>query len=492
MSCRTANAAGSLSAPFCPRRAIPFVSAILLAFLIGATPAQSQGDRELERRDAALSARLVLRAYRDRDVARQAELSTPRSREILLEIARQGESHPRFASIFSGWRWTAVERWNGEVGSANYTYTDDPDAPRIARVPFGTDGDRATVVTLVWSFGRWMFEDVHRVPRYDLLLRGTATPPPPPSSLIAAARDGYVDVVQRQLNDGAASLEARDSQQRTPLLLAVAGRHRAVVGLLLAAGAEVNATADDGATPLMLASALGAEGIVRLLLDRGADTDLATERGDTALELAAGTGTGAVVRMLLDADARPTDARGRGALVETAARRNNADSLRALLGTGLPATASALMAASTGGAPDTARALIEAGANVNARSSTGWTPLMSAASATNPAVVMLLLAAGADIDAEDTRGTTALVAAAISGRETAAQTLVEAGAALVPSTLEMAAFGGHEAVVRVLLNAGADPNAIPAGATHMTPLDAATVGGHTRIVELLLAAGAKP
>ncbi len=56
----------------------------------------------------------------------------------------------------------------------------------------------------------------------------------------------------------------------------------------------------------------------------------------------------------------------------------------------------------------------------------------------------------------------------------------------------MAAFEGHDGVVQLLLNAGADPKATRGGASGMTPLTAATLNGHTHIVELLLAAGAKP
>ncbi len=408
-----------------------------LALFVAVTAAPSVASQALDGRDAGLTAQSVLRAYQERDLDQLAALSTPRNQQILRDLARQGEAHPRFASLFAGWRWTAVERWRGDVGAARYTYADDPDGTRMARVPFAIDGDRIAVVTLVWSFGRWTFDDIHRV-REDLLIRGAANPPPPPNSVIGAARDGYLDVVRRLLVDAPENLESRDTEGRTPLLLATMGRHRAVIELLVAAGADVNASAVDGRTPLMLASGLGSDEIVRLLLAQGADTDLVTERGDTALALAARAGSGELVRMLLDAGAGPAEASARRALVETAARANNAAGLGALVEGGMPVGANVLMAAITGGAPDTSRALIEMGLNVNRRSSAGWTPLMTAAVSTSggqSAIVSMLLAAGADIDASDARGTTALAAAATSGGVAAAQVLVDAGADLVPGWL---------------------------------------------------------
>lgn len=56
--------------------------------------------------------------------------------------------------------------------------------------------------------------------------------------------------------------------------------------LLLARGANVNATDKSGQTPLHLAVSYGAEQIVKLLLAHGADVNLKDNQGDTALDLA--------------------------------------------------------------------------------------------------------------------------------------------------------------------------------------------------------------
>ncbi len=55
--------------------------------------------------------------------------------------------------------------------------------------------------------------------------------------------------------------------------------------------------------------------------------------------------------------------------------------------------------------PQKIQSLIESGANVNAKSNGGWTPLMQAAyNNSNPEVVKALINAGADINAKDKNG----------------------------------------------------------------------------------------
>ena len=68
-----------------------------------------------------------------------------------------------------------------------------------------------------------------------------------------------------------------------------------------------------------------------------------------------------------------------------------------------------MLAASNNTNPDVAKALIAAGADVNARINLGWTALFWAATLnTNPDVVKVLLAAGADKNARDISGSRAI------------------------------------------------------------------------------------
>jgi uncharacterized protein len=70
--------------------------------------------------------------------------------------------------------------------------------------------------------------------------------------------------------------------------------------LLLAAGANVKATTRDGAlTPLFLACKNGSAPMIELLLKAGADPNSTTETGTTALMLAASAGNPAALKVLL-------------------------------------------------------------------------------------------------------------------------------------------------------------------------------------------------
>ncbi len=90
----------------------------------------------------------------------------------------------------------------------------------------------------------------------------------------------------------------------TPLLHAVLAGDLATVGVLLAAGADVDEAAPDGVTALMLALTKRHETVALYLIERGADPRSA-ETGYTALHLASATGQHAAARALLASGADP-------------------------------------------------------------------------------------------------------------------------------------------------------------------------------------------
>lgn len=75
-----------------------------------------------------------------------------------------------------------------------------------------------------------------------------------------------------------------------------------VIGLLLDAGADVNARAPDGSTPLM--SAVARPCNLRPLLDRGADLSTRNKAGSTALDIAKMVKQSTAIRMLEEAAAK--------------------------------------------------------------------------------------------------------------------------------------------------------------------------------------------
>ena len=116
-------------------------------------------------------------------------------------------------------------------------------------------------------------------------------------------------------------------------------------------------------------------------------------------------------------------------------------------------------------AADRVGALLDAGAAVDARSPDGFTPLQLAAYFGAPAAAALLIERGAHVDA-----------AADNPQQVA--------------PLHAAAAGRHPEVVRLLLAAGAGPDARQQGG--WTPLHAAAQHGDAEMVDAFLAAGADP
>ena len=112
-------------------------------------------------------------------------------------------------------------------------------------------------------------------------------------------------------------------------------------------------------------------------------------------------------------------------------------------------------------------------------------------------VIPALLQAGAAIEARDPRGYSALVLASYHGHARATATLLAHGArpdgdagADGSSALMGVAFKGDEAIARMLLAAGADPDR--ANGAGQTALMMAALFGRDAIVDLLLDAGADP
>lgn len=144
---------------------------------------------------------------------------------------------------------------------------------------------------------------------------------------------------------------------------------------------------------------------------------------------------------------------------------------------GYSAGAPLLALAAREGSVQVVRYLLSAGADLNARTPVGETPLMLAAyfrqgesetssSERHDETVRILAEAGAQIE-NDPHQYTALAYAAYNNRQRAVSYLIARGAKLdadarnrviyVNTPLMMAAIQGHREIVRTLLRAGADP-----------------------------------
>lgn len=215
---------------------------------------------------------------------------------------------------------------------------------------------------------------------------------------------------------------------------------------LLAEGADPNTLEHARTRPLHIAATIGSEEGIRMLLGAGALVDARNDSGDTALHVA-------VSKMRLEAS----------------------------------------------------RCLLDAGANVHCERGNKATALHVAAATGSAALVDLCLDRGADPNARNTAQDTPLIVAAASNHYEATQRLLEfrprpEGDARIPAdvnaarengatALHFACTRGNEAMVRLLLEHGADPDA--QNNSKDTPLIVAADAGHLSVCERLIQRGAK-
>ena len=205
-----------------------------------------------------------------------------------------------------------------------------------------------------------------------------------------AASRGDSEMVELLLQAGARVNAATRIGGITPLLMAAGIGNSPVVEKLLRAGADANArNSVSGATALMRAAASGDARTVQLLIEHGADANAKEPgRGQTALMFAAAADRPAAIRMLASRGADPGitstvtvlkdatpvyDENGFPLDAELILRANlppgEEAAKAALAGRRASATVSggmtALLIAARDGRTETARALLESGADVN-------------------------------------------------------------------------------------------------------------------------------
>lgn len=159
-------------------------------------------------------------------------------------------------------------------------------------------------------------------------------------------------------------------------------------------------------------------------------------------------------------------------------------------GTGYCGTTALHRAAAHDGDGECVKLLLAAGACVNMADESAWTALHHAASKGSQVIVETLLSAGANVNAKTEDNDYALTLAAKHEQTRVVQLLLSAGAKADAKALYRAVGHGYVVIVRLLLDAGADVNAV---CSDETALHAAARGkGNAYAVTLkaLLAAGA--
>jgi len=271
----------------------------------------------------------------------------------------------------------------------------------------------------------------------DLLAKGADVNAMGGSGLTALMAAANAAVAEALIAKGA-DVNAKGPKGLTALTHAISWNRIDVAQVLLARGADPNAKGISGSRVLRDAAASGQATIVRALLEKGADPNAKDDLGMTALLHAAEHRHSAVVEALLDKGADPNakDRYGQPPLL-LAAERGDEASVRALLRKGADRNAiaafspmggthadTALKRAAATGSTGVVRALLDNGADVDGKGSSGDTALMIAAAAGQEAVVRLLVDKGADIDKRNQAGKSALGIAEASGRAAIVQILL--------------------------------------------------------------------
>ncbi len=278
----------------------------------------------------------------------------------------------------------------------------------------------------------------------------------------------------------------------TPLWLAIMDSDAAKVEALLKAGADPNESLPGGETALMTAARVGNRRVAELLLGRGAKVDAAGPQfGETALMVAASANQPEIVRVLIQHGA---EVNGRSATLTYPKDRFGLEGVVTILPHG---SWTALMYAARDGALEAARALCEAGADVNAADPDGTTPLLLAIDNGHYDTAAMMVEKGADPNRGDSSGMAALYAAVdmndlgeIFGRPARISHDKRSALDLAKFLLEHGA-NPNQGLTGPALQRAHTPGEPTLGAG-ATPLARAARAGDVAAIELLIAHGADP
>ena len=218
-----------------------------------------------------------------------------------------------------------------------------------------------------------------------------------------------VNIIKMLLNAKNIEINAKDIRGRTSLYHATSFGHEKTVQILLnAKNIDVNATTTEGWTPLHIAAHKNYEGLVKILLDNNADISAEDTHGWTALKVAISYGQEDTAILLIQRGSPLINTGPRAPPLYAACDKTLPRAVKALIGRGESSgqLQAMLEVAYEGHMPlhitvfrgslEIASQLVEAGADINVRSSFQDTPLIEAARAGQLQMVDYLIAHGAD------------------------------------------------------------------------------------------------
>jgi ankyrin repeat protein len=286
-----------------------------------------------------------------------------------------------------------------------------------------------------------------------------------------------------------------------PLYYASLAGLQCIVARLLETGVNVNAEGGCQGSALQAASLEGHEGIVRLLLENGANADPRDDLGGNALQVASAKGHEGVVQLLLQHGAAVDNEGGiYGSPLQGACLDGNIETVIALLEKGANINApaglfgNALQIACGYGSKELVQLLLQNGADVNAPAGLFGDALQLASNRGELEIVQLLLQRGADVNAPPGNHGDALQLASATGHTEVVRLLLEEGADVNRP--------GHEPTKGYLTRSyEAETGLIQSlykkkrvrivqDYHYKSALQGATAGGHQEIIRILLEKGA--
>ena len=298
-----------------------------------------------------------------------------------------------------------------------------------------------------------------------------------------AARDGIVDLVQYLLENGA-NVEDVDDEGSRAIHLATLNNHLEVVKYLsLNGGANVEAVQNvSGQRPLHMACKAGYLDIVKFLIsEAGANAEIRTINEWNPLHFAVAYNRLEVVEYLIDEVGVDLEAKGHEGM-------------------------SPLHLACKGGFLALVEILLKKGANKEARTLMGYTPLIVSVAHSKydsheknrylHVVRYLVEFAGVNAEGKDQYGYQALHFASEHNQLEIVQYLIESAGVNWEvqnisnvRPIHLASLFGHLDIVKYLVSLGAEVNVVAKDGA--TPLSVAALGGHLNLVKFLIANGAK-
>ncbi|OAQ61284.1 Pfs, NACHT and ankyrin domain-containing protein [Pochonia chlamydosporia 170] len=316
-----------------------------------------------------------------------------------------------------------------------------------------------------------------------------------------AAKNGHMEI-SRLLVDAGADLSIEDGRRRTPLYIALTEGHVKMASLFLDHGADPATLDSAGRTALETALWAGCRvDMIKMLLQRGLLDILKTARRAAVMDRVFRDGKPELTELFLEKAADAKCNVGHEFSLIAAARNGRTEIVKLLLLRGVAVDAranterTALDYALTTFHFDTAKLLIEEGAELCCMGKLSQGPLRNSIVKDHVELVRMLLARGADMHTPNEQGQTPLADAVLCRSIKVTRLLLEHGANINDISagqplLSTAAMGEDFATVSLLLDFGADPSDFDEDLC--TPLHIAVEKENFDIAKLLLDHGANP